>query len=80
MFAITIHWGRNGRYGERSLALPSRPGDIRGEVDPSMTEPAYQVQHVVVDTADGKLVTAPSADCKRAEDVARRLNEALVEE
>jgi hypothetical protein len=76
MFQITIRWDRRGRLGARSFAVGAPPGETRGEVDDSLSSPPYQVQHAVVDTADGRLVTSPSSDLDRAEDVAGRLNAA----
>ena len=74
MLAITIRWNRRRRFGDRSFAVGASPGEVRGEVDDSLASPVYQVQHAVVDTFDGRLVTTPSSDRDRAEDVAQRLN------
>lgn len=80
MLQVTIRWDRRGGRGARSYAIGAPSGEVRGEVDDSYTESPYQVQHAVVDTADGRLITSPSSDLDRAEDVAHRLNAASLPE
>jgi hypothetical protein len=78
---ITLRWDRKGALGARGFAVGAPAGEeVRGEVDDSLLSPPYQVQHVVVDTADGRLVTTPGADLERAESVAERLNAASFNE
>lgn len=74
-FSIRLELG----HRRHSFSLSSGNGEIRGEVDDSASAPLYLVQHCVVDTHSGQVVLAPTHSQDRAEDLAARLNSAMIE-
>lgn len=79
LFRFSFRW--EGQEGRRrwSFTLPADQGEIRGEVDDSLTSPVYEVQHCVVDTYDGRMIISPTSNEEKAEELAARLNAAQVE-
>lgn len=76
---LSLQW-EGGRSRRRySFAVPQEKGEVRGEIDDSAAGPVYAVQHCVVDTFDGRIVLPPTTDEDRADDLAARLNAAMVE-
>jgi hypothetical protein len=75
-FKFSLRW--EGREGRRrwSFTVPTESGEIRGEVDDSLTSPVYAVQHCVVDTYDGRVLISPTSNKDKAEELAARLNAA----
>lgn len=78
-FKFSLRW--ESREGRRrwSFTVPADKGEIRGEVDDSLTSPVYEVQHCVVDTYDGRVIISPTSNEDKAEELAARLNAAQVE-
>jgi hypothetical protein len=76
---LSLQWESGRRSRRYRFAVPEEKGEVRGEVDDSAMEPVYSVQHCVVDTFDGRIVLPPTTDEDQAEDLAARLNTAMVE-
>lgn len=76
---FSLRW--EDRRGRRrwSFTVPADKGEIRGEVDDSLTAPVFEVQHCVVDTFDGRIVISPTGSEDKAEELAARLNAAQIE-
>jgi len=79
LFRFSLRW--ESREGQRrwSFTVPSESGEIRGEVDDSLTSPVYAVQYCVVDTYDGRVIISPTGNEEKVEELAARLNAAQVE-
>lgn len=78
VFRFSLRW--EDRRGRRrwSFTVPAEKGEIRGEVDDSLTSPVYEVQHCVVDTYDGRIIISPTSNEDKAEELAAQLNAALI--
>jgi len=78
-FRFSLRW--DDRLGRRRwrFTVPTDDGEIRGEVDDSLTAPAFEVQHCVVDTYDGRLMISPTSNRDKADELAARLNAAQIE-
>lgn len=79
VFRLALRW--EDRRGRRrwSFTVPADKGEIRGEVDDSLTVPVYEVQHCVVDTYDGQIIISPTSNRDKADELAARLNAAQVQ-
>jgi hypothetical protein len=79
VFRFSFRW--EDRQGRRrwSFTVPADNGEVRGEVDDSLTVPVYEVQHCVVDTYDGRIIISPTSNRDKADELAARLNAAQVE-
>lgn len=76
---LSLQWEGGRRSRRYRFTVPDEKGEVRGQVDNSATEPVYAIQHCVVDTFDGRIVLPPTTDEDQAEDLAARLNAAMVD-